>query len=278
MSLELGKRLTEFRKRNNLSQEELANKLKVSRQSICNWESGDSSPSIDYIQDLAKLYSVSIDDLINVNKSIDDCYKKKEENGSFVHVSKNGIFINDKEDGDFISIDENGLNINGKKNGRKKDDEQYDFVNDDGTWKVVYNEKAKNRKIIKKTSSLIDGIMALIICGIYILLGCLDDSLWAKMWPLFFTFLVPGALVRTFGLKKPNEFPIVFIVAAIYCFLGMWLPNNSGWHPYWVIFFAIPIYYSLVNSIKSIRREKKKNIFLSDNNIKVDIDKEDKKD
>ena len=273
MSLELGKRLTEFRKRNNLSQEELANKLKVSRQSICNWESGESSPSIDYIQDMAKLYNVSIDDLINVNKTIDDCYKKKEENGSFVHVSKKGIFINDKDGGDFLSIDEDGININGKKDW-KKDDEKYDFVNDNGTWKVIYNENVKNRKIIKKTASLIDGLMALIVCAVYILLGCLDNSLWGKMWPLFFTFLIPGALVRTFGLKKFNDFPIVFIVAAIYCFLGMWLPNNSGWHPYWVIFFAIPIYYSLISSIKAIIKEKKKNAYLKDN-VTISVDDED---
>lgn len=282
MSLELGKRFIEFRKRNNLSQEELANKLKVSRQSICNWESGDSSPSIDYLQDMAKLYNVTIDDLINVNKPIDDCYKNKKENNSYVHVSKKGIFINDKDDGDFIAIDKNGININGKKHF-SDDDEQYDFVNDEGEWKVTYNKKAKNRKIIKKAASLSIGLSALLITVIYVILGILNRDLWVKMWPLFFIIPIASGLIRTFGLKRSNEFPIVFIVLTTYFFLGMWLPNNSGWHPYWVIFFAIPIYYTISNSIRSIIKEKKKNSYLKDSSkdtieVKIEDDDEDEED
>ena len=276
MSLELGKRLAEFRKRNNFSQEELANRLKVSRQSICNWENGDASPSIDYLQDLARLYNVTIDDLINVNKNIDECYKKNEEKGSYVHVSKKGIFINDSDEGDFFSIDENGIKIKEKGSSFDNEDEKYDFVNDNGKWKVIYNEKVKNRKIIKKVAGLLDGIMALVISAIYLILGFLDNSLWAKMWPLFFTFLIPGGILRCIGLKKLNDFPIVFISLTVYFFLGTCLPNNSGWHPYWVILFIIPIYYSIVNSIRAIIKEKKKNSYLN-GSVHIDIDEDNEK-
>lgn len=59
--MELYERLVELRKRENLSQEKLAELLNISRQAISKWESGASSPDINNIIQLGKIYNVSTD-------------------------------------------------------------------------------------------------------------------------------------------------------------------------------------------------------------------------
>lgn len=58
------KNLKENRKRAGLSQEEVADRLSVSRQTISKWESGDSYPSTQHILMIAKYLDCSMDDLI----------------------------------------------------------------------------------------------------------------------------------------------------------------------------------------------------------------------
>ncbi len=60
----LGDRIAELRKQNGMSQEELAEKLKISRQSVSKWESGQSLPEIDKIIILSELFHVSTDYLL----------------------------------------------------------------------------------------------------------------------------------------------------------------------------------------------------------------------
>ena len=51
----------ELRTGKGLSQEELAEKVFVTRQAVSRWESGDTTPSVDKLKALAKLYGVSLD-------------------------------------------------------------------------------------------------------------------------------------------------------------------------------------------------------------------------
>lgn len=57
--------LSQLRKLNGYTQEYIAEKLGVSRQSISKWESGESVPDIEICKKLADLYNVSLDDLVN---------------------------------------------------------------------------------------------------------------------------------------------------------------------------------------------------------------------
>ncbi|MDD7014433.1 MAG: helix-turn-helix domain-containing protein [Treponema sp.] len=61
--------LINLRKLKNISQEELAEKLNVSRQTISKWETGESLPDIEKTKILAELFNVSIDDLVNFEKT-----------------------------------------------------------------------------------------------------------------------------------------------------------------------------------------------------------------
>lgn len=61
--------LTELRKLHNLSQEELAEKIGVSRQTLSKYETGESLPDIEKCMALADVFGVSMDDLVNYSKT-----------------------------------------------------------------------------------------------------------------------------------------------------------------------------------------------------------------
>ena len=63
----IGEKIAELRKQNNMSQEELAEKLGISRQSVSKWESGQSLPDIEKLPVLSDLFHVSIDYLVKDN-------------------------------------------------------------------------------------------------------------------------------------------------------------------------------------------------------------------
>lgn len=62
--MEIGKRIREYRKIYNLSQEQLADKIFVSRQTVSNWENDKTYPDIQIIVSLSILFNVSLDELI----------------------------------------------------------------------------------------------------------------------------------------------------------------------------------------------------------------------
>ena len=63
--MELSEKLQQLRKEHGLTQEQLAEKIFVSRTAISKWESGRGYPSLHYLKSLSKLFSVSIDDLLS---------------------------------------------------------------------------------------------------------------------------------------------------------------------------------------------------------------------
>lgn len=60
----LAEKITELRKKQGWSQEELANKLDISRQSVSKWESGGAMPDLDKIIKLSSIFGVSTDYLL----------------------------------------------------------------------------------------------------------------------------------------------------------------------------------------------------------------------
>ena len=70
MNIEIANRLVNLRKNNNLSQEALAEKLGISRQAVSKWERAEASPDTDNLILLARLYGVSLDELLQTNDEI----------------------------------------------------------------------------------------------------------------------------------------------------------------------------------------------------------------
>ena len=62
--MNIGENILKLRKKQKLSQEQLAEKLGVTRQTISNWELGESSPDLKQSKELSKIFNISLDELV----------------------------------------------------------------------------------------------------------------------------------------------------------------------------------------------------------------------
>ena len=67
--VKFGDNLKVFRKRKNMSQEDLADRVNVSRQSVSKWETGDAYPEMNNILELCKIFNCKINDLVHADMS-----------------------------------------------------------------------------------------------------------------------------------------------------------------------------------------------------------------
>ena len=89
-------KLKELRKNKNITQDELAEKLYVSRTAVSKWESGKGYPSIETLKDLAKFYDISIDDLLSNDELIDisiDNMNKERKNHLYFMFGLFDLFV-----------------------------------------------------------------------------------------------------------------------------------------------------------------------------------------
>lgn len=235
MNLEFGKRLYEYRKSNGYSQEELANKLNVSRQAISKWERAESSPDTDNLVALSKLYHITIDELINGknddnnrNNTTSDPTNKEnihQEKTDKVDISWNGIHI-DSKNGESVHIDKKGIFVNSNDN---------DF------------------KIERPKNPWLHALLPMCVVIVYLIIGFLFEGGWAVGWILF--FLIP--IVETFYVsvktKNPSAFAYPVLAAAVFLSIGMLM---HIWHPTWIIFVTIPIYYMICEALKKNKQYK----------------------
>lgn len=78
--MNIGERITEHRKKNGWSQEDLAGMLKVSRQSVSKWESGASIPDVNRVLELSRIFGVTTDYLLkgDSDKTIEEPKPEKK--------------------------------------------------------------------------------------------------------------------------------------------------------------------------------------------------------
>ncbi len=102
--------LLELRKKNDFTQDELAEKLFVTRQAVSKWESGETTPNVETLKMLSKLYDVSINTLLGSPRKLfcqccgmplDDSTTSKEPDGSFNEEYCKWCYI----DGKFVYTD-----------------------------------------------------------------------------------------------------------------------------------------------------------------------------
>lgn len=92
MEHNLGKTLAQLRNQNNMSQEELAQKLNISRQAISNWERNITQPDIYTLQNISTIFNVEINDILNAKSLSQETTPAKQRHNlsSFLYLI-NGI-------------------------------------------------------------------------------------------------------------------------------------------------------------------------------------------
>ena len=229
MTIELANRLAELRKQKGLSQEELADKLQVSRQAISKWERGEASPDTDNLIELAKIYNISLDELVGL--STEKKAEEKEPQKDQITIDDNGIHIKDDE-GNEVEVKEGHIHLK-DENGEK-----------------VIKSVSKNQKI----SILISTITTLLVVITYLLLGSLL-GLWAKAWVLFLLVAIIPSVCDAIINKKFFQFSYALFITFIYLLLNVWVLTTPLWHPLWVMFITIPIYWSVASFVKHSKQK-----------------------
>ena len=247
MTIEIADRLVKLRKKYGYSQEELAEKLGLSRQAVSKWERAEASPDTDNLICLAKLYGVSLDELLATDEDIDTIVEeqvkeeKKEDNGTETTINKGH---------DRVVINDDGIVVQDKK-GKKV------TINDDGV--TCYDADGNvTKKVGKKMDKgmavigCIEGVLMLLAVVAFLLMGLLAN-LWTSAWIVFFVPEICCSIARAIYKGDARKVNIPFMSAFVFFFVCMFLHDTIGipqlWNPMWVVFLAVPVYYSIVGTI-----------------------------
>lgn len=218
MNIEIANRLVQLRKANNLSQEELAAKLGISRQAVSKWERAEASPDTDNLIALSKIYNVSLDELLQsdeqydydyvVSETSDTAEEKAGEETSEVYMSNSPI--------------------------------------------PETEEVKETAEIKRKNFSGLDWLpYPVFISVLYVILGTVF-RMWHPAWILFLTIPIYYTMVPMWGKWKSNRqmllaFPYPVFITIVYLIAGFYF---RLWHPGWILYLTIPIYYCWADSKK----------------------------
>ena len=220
MNIEIANRLQKLRKENGYSQEELADKLGISRQAVSKWERAESSPDTDNLIVLARLYNVSLDDLLKDSES-DQEIRDRVQDRRNDDIEKDTIILTDDE-GQTLKI----------KDGHIQ----------------AFNKDGSEHKIDKKKQILVsvaDGVVALLTLIGFLVWGMCFDG-WEISWTLWVLMPAVMSIFQAIAYKQLTQFVWPCLVTFIYLFIGM---KYGLWHPYWFLFITIPIYYIITDPI-----------------------------
>ena len=268
MTIEIADRLVKLRKKYGYSQEELADKLGLSRQAVSKWERAEASPDTDNLICLAKLYGVSLDELLATDEDIDTIVEEQVKNKADEDIKKEPK--EEKKD-DRVVINDDGVFLHGKDGGSVS-------ITDDGVKCVDKNGKVKNiqQDRVIMIINCIEGALFTLATIAFVLLGVLLN-LWTCAWVVFFIPEIICSILRCIRKKNAQHFNMAFAACFSFFFVCMMLPALIEgfpilWHPMWVVFLAIPAYHSIVGSInKAMGKAEEKCCVKQPKEPKVDV-------
>lgn len=98
--MDLGEKLFELRKSKNLTQDDVAEKLNVTRQTVSKWETNQSTPDFDKIVPLCDLYGISPNELLKGEKEDNEVENTKNDNSFDLNEASKHLFTRGKDDED----------------------------------------------------------------------------------------------------------------------------------------------------------------------------------
>lgn len=232
MTIEIANRLIKLRKKNGYSQEELADKLGLSRQAVSKWERAEASPDTDNLICLAKLYGVSLDELLSTDEDIDTIVKEQVKDDSNSEEKDSSITLED-DDGSKVVIKGSHM----------------ECLDKDGH---IIKKKPKDKFLLWLDA--VDGILSGLALVTYIFLGAFLN-MWATGWIFFFAPEIICSVIRAIHKRNANNVNIAFISLFTFFLVCLFLPtyiptmSQNLWHPMWTVFLAIPVYHGVIGSI-----------------------------
>ena len=243
MNIETANRLLQYRKQAGLSQEELAEKIGVSRQAVSKWERSEASPDTDNLVELSKIYGVSLDEMLGLQTAKTEESPLEQDE---VYVSfKDGIHVNSK-DGDKVNISfKDGVHV------VTKGEEKVHIIGDE---KYYVDENGQRHEIKPAKYLWLYMPFPVIITALF--LGWGFSGLWggwSTAWLLFLLVPLYYSVIEVVRTKDLSKLAFPVIPAAVFVGIGMF---THIWHPTWIVFLAIPVFYCIVEVINKNKSDK----------------------
>ena len=244
MNIEIANKLLKLRKDKGYSQEQLAAELGISRQAISKWERAEASPDTDNLIELARLYGVSLDDLLlhepeksKTKEEYDNGFYNEEntENEKYTHVGFDGIHVKDSDDEVHISWE--GIHV------KDKNGETVDI----GKQGVHVNGKHYDKNEWKDWSHEHHYFPIGMIVGVGTFIYCIITGNWHPTWIVLLSIPLIGSLFSAIKDRKLSNFAYPILTTMIFLWYGF---TESLWHPTWVVFLTIPCYYAIAHYIE----------------------------
>ena len=203
----LPERLIKLRKAAGLSQEEVADKLELTRQTVSKWETGQSSPDLDKVLPLCNLYGVTPDELLHDGGSDEADELKAQRDAERAEELLDKSVAKKKTIGILVAVAIPVAGINPIIAGAI-------FLLLCGLATLIiifsaitYRRNHKENKPRSKGESLyrsIDGILALVTLTFYLLVSFLTGA-WYITWIMWIIYAVLTQIVKLIFLIKTGE-------------------------------------------------------------------------
>lgn len=223
MTVEIANRLVQMRKQQGLSQEALAEKLGVSRQAVSKWERAEASPDTDNLIMLAKLYGISIDELLG-------------------HTPTDNADFNPYDRAVETQVECIPMNNDDFDAKAYSNCSSYD-TNDDAAYS--YDATIESDAEGKRDVRFLDYHrlpMPLLITIIYLLVG-LIWNMWHPGWILYLLIPVYDSIIAAIRQRNLRCFNYPVFITVVYLVIGFYL---DWWHPGWILYLTIPVFYTVV--------------------------------
>lgn len=253
MTIQMADKLVALRKAAGLSQDEVANRIGVSRQAVSKWERAEAAPDTDNLIALANLYNVSVDELLCIDQK--NQTNTDTQDNPYVEVKLPFIKVKVRDNNKHGSPDvETEFNDTNNWFSSKADD-FYDNDNDNdndndrnttsGNFTYVW-DPTKDKLWLQFPYPILATVAYLVMGFVW--------NLWHPGWIVFLTIPVYYWLANAITKRRFPSLSISFAITLIYLVMGfVW----NLWHPYWIIFIAIPIFEFIAKAIKNSLKKNK---------------------
>ena len=203
----LGEKLKELRIKENLSQEDLATKLNASRQAVSKREQNLSLPDTNNLILIAKIFHVTLDELVNYNDN---------------------------------------LNTNSEVKEIKESSEEKEISEE-----KIEEQEEKEYEVFEKSPlfAILSSLIFIACFLVFILVGVYVNGGWNYSWIALLFIPIFLSLIESVKRRRISTFLFPVLIVAIYMILGL---VYGLWHPYWFIFLFIPLFYIIAEAFDRV--------------------------
>jgi transcriptional regulator with XRE-family HTH domain len=229
MNIETANRLLAYRKKFGYSQEQLAEKLGLSRQAVSKWERAEASPDTDNLIELARLYGISLDELV-----LGD-----EPDGMTASD------IPDDEEAPTVPCEVREEAHSTGSDADEDDDVEDDPDDEDDEDDDSHSPKPNESRLDWWLRQFPTGVVATVI---YLILGFACHA-WHPGWLVFLLIPVADSIIECIRERSPSAFAYSVFCAFVYLLLGFYVEGAWLWG--WVVFVTIPVWGWIISLFRS---------------------------